>query len=63
MALWARYFFQAVATTAVVLPLRAGLFNIGAEGQIYLGALFATYILLRVLRRALCACAPVSSPS
>jgi len=31
-----------LAGLAVVLPLRAGLFNIGAEGQIYLGALFAT---------------------
>jgi len=31
-----------LAGLAVILPLRAGLFNIGAEGQIYLGALFAT---------------------
>ncbi len=31
-----------LAGLAVLLPLRAGLFNIGAEGQIYLGALFAT---------------------
>src|SRR5262245_30113261 len=31
-----------LAGLAVVLPLRASLFNIGAEGQIYLGALFAT---------------------
>lgn len=31
-----------LAGLSVVLPLRAGLFNIGAEGQIYLGALFAT---------------------
>ena len=31
-----------LAALAVVLPLRAGLFNLGAEGQIYLGALFAT---------------------
>jgi simple sugar transport system permease protein len=31
-----------LAGLAVVLPLRVGLFNIGAEGQIYLGALFAT---------------------
>jgi len=31
-----------LAGLAVVLPLRAGLFNIGAEGQIYIGALFAT---------------------
>lgn len=27
---------------SVLLPLRVGLFNIGAEGQIYLGALFTT---------------------
>ena len=31
-----------LAGLAVALPLRAGLFNIGAEGQIYMGALFAT---------------------
>lgn len=31
-----------LAGLAVLLPLRVGLFNIGAEGQIYLGALFAT---------------------
>ncbi len=31
-----------LAGLAVTLPLRAGLFNIGAEGQIYVGALFAT---------------------
>ena len=31
-----------LAALAVVVPLRAGLFNIGGEGQIYLGALFAT---------------------
>ena len=31
-----------LAGLAVTLPLRAGLFNIGAEGQIYMGALFAT---------------------
>lgn len=31
-----------LAGLAVLLPLRAGQFNIGAEGQIYLGALFAT---------------------
>ncbi|MEH6626517.1 MAG: ABC transporter permease [Motiliproteus sp.] len=35
-----------LAGLAVVLPLRAGLFNIGAEGQIYLGALFATIVSL-----------------
>jgi simple sugar transport system permease protein len=31
-----------LAGLAVTVPLRAGLFNIGAEGQIYIGALFAT---------------------
>jgi len=31
-----------LAGLAVILPLRAGLFNIGAEGQIYLGGLFGT---------------------
>lgn len=31
-----------LAALAVALPLRAGLFNIGAEGQIYAGALAAT---------------------
>jgi len=31
-----------LAGLAVLLPLRVGQFNIGAEGQIYLGALFAT---------------------
>ncbi len=31
-----------LAGLAVLLPLRVGLFNIGAEGQIYLGALFTT---------------------
>lgn len=35
-----------LAGLAVALPLRAGLFNIGAEGQIYLGALFATWAAL-----------------
>lgn len=35
-----------LAGLAVVLPLRVGLFNIGAEGQIYLGALFATLVAL-----------------
>ena len=35
-----------LAGLAVALPLRAGLFNIGAEGQIYLGALFATVLAL-----------------
>ncbi len=37
-----------LAGLAVVLPLRAGLFNIGAEGQIYIGALFATIVALYV---------------
>ncbi|HEX6337007.1 MAG TPA: ABC transporter permease [Jiangellaceae bacterium] len=32
------------AGLAVALPFRAGLFNIGAEGQIILGAIFAGYI-------------------
>lgn len=32
------------AGLAVALPLRAGLFNIGGEGQIYMGALFATLV-------------------
>lgn len=31
-----------LAGLAVAIPLRAGLFNVGAEGQIYLGALFAS---------------------
>ena len=31
-----------LAGLSVLLPLRVGLFNIGAEGQIYLGALFTT---------------------
>jgi general nucleoside transport system permease protein len=31
-----------LAALAVAVPLRAGLFNIGAEGQIYAGALLAT---------------------
>jgi simple sugar transport system permease protein len=31
---------------AVVVPLRAGLFNIGAEGQIYMGGLFASLVAL-----------------
>lgn len=35
-----------LAGLAVALPLRAGLFNIGAEGQIYIGALFATVVAL-----------------
>ncbi|MGE0211157.1 MAG: ABC transporter permease [Parvibaculaceae bacterium] len=35
-----------LAGLAVALPLRAGLFNIGAEGQIYMGALAATIVAL-----------------
>jgi general nucleoside transport system permease protein len=31
-----------LAGLAVIIPMRAGLFNIGAEGQIYIGALTAT---------------------
>src|SRR4051812_13387696 len=31
-----------LASLAVIIPLRAGLFNIGAEGQIYIGALLST---------------------
>lgn len=31
-----------LAGLAVAIPLRAGLFNIGAEGQIYVGALFSS---------------------
>lgn len=33
-----------LAGLAVVVPFRAGLFNVGAEGQMYIGALFATII-------------------
>lgn len=33
-----------LAGLAVALGFRAGLFNIGAEGQIYIGALFATWV-------------------
>lgn len=33
-----------LAGLAVVVPLRAGLYNIGGEGQIYLGGLFATVV-------------------
>jgi len=35
-----------LAGLAVALPLRTGLFNVGAEGQIYLGGLFATWAAL-----------------
>lgn len=31
-----------LAGLAVAIPLRAGLFNVGAEGQLYLGALFSS---------------------
>lgn len=31
-----------LAGLAVVIPLQAGMFNVGAEGQIYMGALFCT---------------------
>lgn len=31
-----------LAGLAVIIPLRAGLLNVGAEGQIYMGGLFAT---------------------
>ena len=50
-----------LAGLAVIIPLRAGLFNIGAEGQIYIGALFATVAALYlpgylpgIVRIALC---------
>lgn len=33
-----------LAGLAVAMPLRAGLFNIGAEGQIYLGGLLAAWV-------------------
>jgi general nucleoside transport system permease protein len=35
-----------LAGLAVALPLRVGLFNVGAEGQIYLGGLFTTLFAL-----------------
>ncbi len=35
-----------LAALAFIVPLRAGLFNIGAEGQIYIGALFSTFAAL-----------------
>ena len=31
------------AGLAVALGFRAGVFNIGAEGQLYMGAIFSTY--------------------
>ncbi len=35
-----------LAALAVALPLRAGLFNVGGEGQIYIGALFTAIVAL-----------------
>lgn len=35
-----------LAGLAVTFPLRVGLFNVGAEGQIYMGGLFATLLAL-----------------
>ncbi len=35
-----------LAGLAVILPLRAGLFNIGGEGQIYMGGLFGALVAL-----------------
>ncbi|MBT1157182.1 ABC transporter permease [Aminobacter anthyllidis] len=35
-----------LAGLAVILPLRAGLLNIGVEGQIYMGGLFSTFAAL-----------------
>lgn len=37
-----------LAGLAVALPLRVGLFNIGAEGQIYIGGLFAALVALNL---------------
>ncbi len=37
-----------LAGLAVAIPLRAGVYNIGGEGQIYLGGLFATIVALNV---------------
>lgn len=37
-----------LAGLAVAIPMRAGLFNIGAEGQIYMGALCGTVMALRL---------------
>ncbi|HDZ81337.1 MAG TPA: ABC transporter permease [Roseobacter sp.] len=37
-----------LAGLAVIIPLRAGLFNIGGEGQIYMGALCSTGVALYV---------------
>ena len=35
-----------LAGLAVIIPLRAGLLNIGAEGQIYMGGLFSSVVAL-----------------
>lgn len=37
-----------LAGIAVAIPLRAGLYNVGAEGQIYMGGLFATVVALNL---------------
>jgi simple sugar transport system permease protein len=37
-----------LAGLAVAIPLRAGVYNIGGEGQIYLGGLFATTVALTI---------------
>ncbi len=37
-----------LAGLAVIIPLRAGLFSIGGEGQIYIGALCSTAVALYV---------------
>lgn len=37
-----------LAALAVIVPLRAGMFNIGGEGQIYIGALFGTVAALYI---------------
>jgi simple sugar transport system permease protein len=34
---------------AVAIPLRAGLWNIGAEGQLYMGAFATIYFLINFL--------------
>jgi len=39
-----RFIALAFAGLAVTLAFRAGLFNIGVEGQLYIGALFATWV-------------------
>ncbi|WP_299951464.1 ABC transporter permease [uncultured Ruegeria sp.] len=37
-----------LAGLAVILPLRAGVFNIGGEGQIYMGGLFGAVVALNI---------------